>query len=126
MGGGGGGGCGYGFVGSGRDETVKRFSKCLRERERVCVCVCVRVRLMKWLKTKGAKNEKGQKKQRENLGLGEGKFRTRWGQFKVLLRWVIGTPLYLSLTPLKQVYCGGSVARHYSTSQNTRTIVAGQ
>ena len=26
-----------GFVGSGRDETVRRFSKFLRERERVCV-----------------------------------------------------------------------------------------
>ena len=29
----GGGGCGCGFVGSGRDETVRSFSKCLRERE---------------------------------------------------------------------------------------------
>ena len=31
----GGGGCGCGFVGSGRDETMKRFSKC--ERESLCV-----------------------------------------------------------------------------------------
>ena len=36
-GGGGGGGCGSGFVGSGRDETVRRFSVSEIKRERVCV-----------------------------------------------------------------------------------------
>ena len=36
----GGGGCG--FVGSGRDKTLRRFSKGFIERERVCVCVCGR------------------------------------------------------------------------------------
>ena len=32
----GGGGCGCGFVGSGRDETVRRFSVSERKRESVC------------------------------------------------------------------------------------------
>ena len=90
--GGGGCGCGCGFVGSGRDETMKRFPKCVRERERECEGG----RLMKWLKKKGAKNEKGQKKKKKT----EGKFNTRWG-FKGLLR-------------------------RCSTLQYTRTITMGQ
>ena len=32
---------------------------------------------------------------------------------------------HLRLMPLKQVYCGGSLARRYSTPQNTRAIAAG-
>ena len=31
---------------------------------------------------------------------------------------------HLRLMPLKQVYCGGSLARRYSTPQNTRAIAA--
>ena len=63
MGGVGGGGCGWGlgggscgcwFVGSGRDETVRRFSMSERKRESVCGRL--------------AKNEQGKKKQGENLG----------------------------------------------------------
>ena len=71
-----------------------------------------------------AKNEKGLKMKRDKKK--EGKFRTRWGQFKVLLRQVIDALLYLSLTPLKQVYCSGSLARLCSTPQKTKTIAAGQ
>ena len=47
----GGGGYGCGFVGSGRDETVRRFSVSERKRERVCVG-----------ERKRAKNEQGKKK----------------------------------------------------------------
>ena len=55
--GGGGGDCGCGFMGSGKDETVKRFLKCVWEREREKVCV--------W-ETKGmAKNEKVLKMKRD-------------------------------------------------------------
>ena len=42
-----------------------------------------------------------------------------------LLQRVIGSLLYLSWMPLKQVYCDGSLARRYSTPQNTRAIAAG-
>ena len=87
---------------------MKRFSKCLRER------VCDEM----------AKNEKALKMKRNKKT--EGKFRTRWGQFKGLLRQVINMPLYLSLTSLKQVSCGGSLACHCSMPQKTRTIAVGQ
>ena len=50
----GGGGCGCGFVGSGRDETVKRFLW-VSERESVCDRECVCGRLMKWLKMRQRK-----------------------------------------------------------------------
>ena len=79
----------------------------MSEREKECVCGRL------------AKKEKVLKMKRENLGLGD-------GQCKGLLWRVIDTPLYLSMGPLKQVYCGGSLAHRYSTPQNTRTIVAGQ
>ena len=58
----GGGGCGCGFVGSGRDETVRSFSKCLRERERACG------RLAK--NEKALKLKRDKKKQWENFRSG--------------------------------------------------------
>ena len=62
----GGGGCGYGcgFVGSGRDETLRRFS--VSERERKCGRL--------------AKNEKALKMNREKKT--EGKFRSGWGNVR--------------------------------------------
>ena len=96
-----------------RWETVKRFSK---ERERESVCV--------WETNEMARNEKALKMKRDQKT--EGKFRTRWGQFKGLLRRVIDTSLYLSLMPLKQVYCCGLLACHCSTPQKTRIVAVGQ
>ena len=53
---------------------MKRFSKCLRERESVCV----------WETNEMAKKERALKMKRDKKI--EEKFRTRWGQFKGLLR----------------------------------------
>ena len=60
-------------VGSGRDETVRSFSKCLRERERACG------RLAK--NEKALKLKRGKKNSGKILGLG--------GKCKGLLRRVI-------------------------------------
>ena len=42
-----------------------------------------------------------------------------------ILRLVNDPLLYLSWMPLKQVYCGGSLARRCSMLQNTRAVAAG-